>query len=210
MRAAATVLGLLFLLPIASAFHISGNEIDGALYRVYLNAPGHEVHELATPPIVAADFHYVVDAGQALAPAAVSARGLRSRGILEARIDRRLFCGCNIIMDRSDCDEAVANLKQQITNNGGRVYVPSGLSYYAIRGSVVAFICSPGSNSAVTPVDLPTLSNLYGQITHYCGQYTPGTYKHGTPIASASVDVGYMNSGGNFCATAESSLATKC
>ncbi|KAK4224048.1 hypothetical protein QBC38DRAFT_515710 [Podospora fimiseda] len=207
MRATTTALGIVaLLLPVVSAFQVTGNEIEGALYKVYTDASGNEVHELVTNEIFKADTDSVIAAGIAQS-SAVSARDVR--GILNARADRRLYCGCGILLDRSDCDASVNDLRGQLRSKG-TAYVPIGQAYYAVKNSVVSFVCSRKGNSAVTGVSENTFNGLLEQISHYCGPYIAGTYKHGTPINSAAVDVGYMRSGGDFCARAESSPNQNC
>ncbi|KAK3983860.1 hypothetical protein QBC44DRAFT_254185 [Cladorrhinum sp. PSN332] len=210
MHAATTALGLLSLLlpPVVSGFRVTGKETPDGFYKAYYDASGKEVHELLTPATVEADKQHIKAAGLVSIAPGISARD--ARGLLNARDDQRLYCGCGLILDRSDCDAAVANMKNQINNNGGTVYVPIGQAYYAVRGGVVSFICSRKGNSAVTGVSVAGFTDLLKEVTKYCGQYVPGTYKHGTPIDTAAVDVGYMFSGQDFCARAESSSKDRC
>ncbi|KAK3989420.1 hypothetical protein QBC44DRAFT_241638 [Cladorrhinum sp. PSN332] len=207
MRPTTIALGFLSLfLPVVSAFHISGNETEGGLYKVYLDASGNEIHELVTPATINADAQQLKEAALVQhAPATPD----RHRN-LNAYPTQRVFCGCGIAMNSRNCDDAVANMKEQIRNRGGTISVPTGQSYYAVRGGVVAFVCSRPGNTAVTPVTEQLFGELLEVVTYLCGRYVPGTFKHGTPIDSAAVDVGYMLSGGDFCGSAESSSRDSC
>ncbi|KAK3379661.1 hypothetical protein B0T24DRAFT_506133, partial [Lasiosphaeria ovina] len=115
-----------------------------------------------------------------------------------------LWCGCKLGIDHSDCDAA-------IRQHNGQILVPIGQAYYSIHESVVSFVCTPRSNSGITPVDEPTVTFVYSFSTDNCGWYVPGTYKHGD-LNVAPEDIGYMNysPGLDFCGRAEASSADHC
>ena len=118
------------------------------------------------------------------------------------------YCGCGFTVDHGDCDAAVANLKNQVAN--GATVQPQ-MSYYAIRGSVVAFICS--YSSSPVPVTVGLITTAAGHITDRCGLYIAGTYESLiAPNDLAGYNIGYMQyySGLNFCSAAVGSTSTCC
>ncbi|KAK3386456.1 hypothetical protein B0H63DRAFT_508500 [Podospora didyma] len=208
MRSTTAIGFLSLLIPFVSGFHVSGNEVEGGLYKVSIDARGQQVHELLTPDLVSRDAG-LAKASNALvlADREIPARFKSAAKELFAR-EPRLYCGCGIVLDRSDCDAAVDNMKVQIRNHGGRVFVPIGQAYYAVRGGVVSFICTRRGNNAITGVSEGDFTNLLGVVTQNCGLYVAGTYRHGD--SNASEDVGYMNAGGDFCGAAEASNKERC
>ncbi|KAK0706124.1 hypothetical protein B0T26DRAFT_679848 [Lasiosphaeria miniovina] len=154
-----------------------------------------------TSPIASADKRDAEAAGLIATPPS-------SAQDLFAQADQRVFCKCSSVLDRSDCDAAVAvaDMKKQILNYGGTVLVPIGKSYYSKRGGVVAFICTRKGNAAISTLSEAGFADLLGVATQKCGLYVPGTYKHGNPTNSAASDVGYiMSSKEGFRADAERS-----
>lgn len=118
------------------------------------------------------------------------------------------YCGCGFTVDHGDCDAAVANLKAQVGNG---VYVQPQLSYYAIRGSVVAFICNYSDSQS--PVTVGLITTAAGHITNRCGEYIAGTYASLiAPHDLAGYNIGYMrySSGLNFCEDATGSTSNCC
>lgn len=115
-------------------------------------------------------------------------------------------------MHHGDCDAAVADLKFQsnkcYASPDCNHLIGRRMSWYSIRGSVVAFACN--WNAWVVPVGREKdISDVLGVITDRCGRYVPGTYVHlegGTPFT------GYMNysPGLDFCERATASSQHRC
>ncbi|KAK3332785.1 hypothetical protein B0T19DRAFT_111318 [Cercophora scortea] len=201
----------ILLLPIAapliSAFTLHSNNITNGIFKAYHDAAGNEVHEILTLDAINADAQAAVASG-----VAVASRSLGKNPHV-SRFDpaRRSWCGCGLNMDHSDCDSAVEELKKQIRSHNGRIFVPIGQAYYSIWGNVVAFVCSPGSNSAITGISESALTYGLSFLTDHCGRYVPGTYIEGA-INVASELEGYMevNGGVDFCAKSTSSGSWNC
>jgi hypothetical protein len=117
--------------------------------------------------------------------------------------DDRVFCGCGFNMNKGDCDAAVANLKDQF---GSGNTVPADLSWYAISGSVVAFMCNYGGEGPQW-MSSAGFAGALEFITQECGEYIAGSIGD-TGIYSN----GYMrySDGLNFCANALASPASSC
>ncbi|KAK0712716.1 hypothetical protein B0T26DRAFT_873061 [Lasiosphaeria miniovina] len=63
----------------------------------------------------------------------------------------------------------LGNEQQQIRNHGVIIKVPVGQACFTIRGSVVAFVCTPGSDRAITLVSVTTFINLLAYVAERCG-----------------------------------------
>jgi hypothetical protein len=125
---------------------------------------------------------------------------------LERRGNGQTWCGCGIQMDPGSCDAAVADIKNQF---GGGNTVNSGLSFYSIRGSVVAFVCNRSSASYNSDGNFFAL--VASDITNTCGRYVPGSRDEGSN-AFGQVIYGYMNyqNGLDFCYYSTNSASSSC
>jgi hypothetical protein len=106
-------------------------------------------------------------------------------------------------MNHANCDAAVEDLKTQADVNDGKT-LQEGLSYYSIRGSVVAFVCETFIETV--PYREKIAHGLW-KVTKHCGEYVPGTYWE-----IGIRNIGYMNwhSGLDFCGHALEPSATSC
>ncbi|KAK3693250.1 hypothetical protein B0T22DRAFT_449284 [Podospora appendiculata] len=201
----------ILLLPIAapliSAFSLHSKNITNGIFKAYHDKTGNEVHEILTLDGINKDAQAAVASG-----VAVATRSLDKNPHV-ARFDtaRRSWCGCGLNMDHSDCDNAVELLKRQIRAHNGQIFVPIGQAYYSIYGNVVAFVCSPGSNSAITGITESSFTWALGFLTDHCGRYVPGTYIEGAINVAGELE-GYMevNGGVDFCAKSTSSSSWNC
>ncbi len=173
-----------------SAFKVPEGAVDGN-YIAYINPEGVEVHQAVD------SFHSVPHvSAQSVAARSYPPPSERS---LEARVPNgQTFCGCGIHLQGGTCDDAVGDLEHQLGNGAS---VQGGLSYYAIRGDVVAFVCNPGPYDA--RVSGGDASQSLGRVTGACGYYIAGTYDYG-------IKIGYMHTGQNWCDNADRSKAHRC
>jgi hypothetical protein len=157
---------------------------------VTLDGSGNEVHS------------FIADLDPDVVPIETgnSARGT----ISERQTPGEIRCGCGFTLDPGDCDAAVANLEGQLPTHGD---TDIHETYYAIAGSVVAFVC----------IDYNDLRGVTGTefgfelvlITNACGRYIAGTYNY---EENGSSQNGYMRytPGLDFCAASDTSSAHHC
>jgi len=121
------------------------------------------------------------------------------------------WCGCSFPVNHNDCDQAVADLKNQVGPAG---IVPAvGHAYYSIRGSVVAFECASTKTEVGKSLTIQGITNAAGWITNKCGWYIAGTfYPYSGGLTVEGYGVGYMQytSGLDFCANAIASSQWCC
>lgn len=173
----------------ASAFALPSNPIDG-IYQVRRSANGAEVHSSLSPAPIQRRTSPSIPASHQLA------KREDSWG--------NTYCGCGFDLNHADTDAAVADLKAQLTADGK--YIEPGLSYYSIRGGVVAFACNL-DHQAILHVWEDVITQAAGQITNACGEYVAGSEGGHFDFA-----IGYMRSGPNvdFCGGALTSPANSC
>jgi hypothetical protein len=173
-------LALSLLASSVTAFFIPRGQADGA-YSVHLDSRGNEIHaRLPNAPEVS------VREASPLVARAVST-----------------YCGCGIGLNTGDTDAANANLAHQLGRGSD---IGAHLSFYSIRGGVVAFACNLSGGTKLFAGDAIGQNNA--QITASCGRYIAGS--RGEPGNWAT---GYMRkgeNGGNFCGAALSSSAHNC
>ncbi|KAF2186593.1 hypothetical protein K469DRAFT_141868 [Zopfia rhizophila CBS 207.26] len=92
------------------------------------------------------------------------------------RLVRRegVSCGGAKNLDHGNTDAVNADIDRQCGNGA---QVGSGLTYYAIRGDVVAFFCNFRSGFAST-CTARERQQYSGQITNACGWYNSGWYTY--------------------------------
>ncbi|RGP76805.1 hypothetical protein FLONG3_5073 [Fusarium longipes] len=196
----------------AVAKYEAGTEVQGfklpegltdGFYVAYFDDAGNEVHEMVNVPISSGAMSGL--------PLSTSTIG-NDEGKLHARA-AELYCGCGFKMNTRDCDAAVEDLKVQ----SDRCYadkkkcnhlIDRKMSWYSIRGSVVAFAC----NWFWEPVAMGRrdyLTDVMARITKNCGLYVPGTY---TSSEGGVPYYGYMNyrAGLDFCMDSDSSNRPRC
>ncbi|KAH7371950.1 hypothetical protein BKA66DRAFT_572518 [Pyrenochaeta sp. MPI-SDFR-AT-0127] len=178
---------LLALAASAQAWVIPEGSTDGS-YSVTINENGVETHtKLAESD---AEILYLNESD-------LSSDALQRRG------RDQVWCGCGFNMNPGNCDAAVADLKNQLSN-----LIPSGTAFYSIRGDVVAFACNRGSSNWIMN------GNAYGEqlvhITNLCGRYIAGSRQAGED--NRALIVGYMrySNGADFCGASTSSPANHC
>lgn len=135
-------------LAAASSFKLPAG-LDDGFYRVYLDSNGNEIHEPANATMLTPLSKPVPRISKASARTPFDARRSGSlaprfgQGVLQS------WCGCGFNMNPGDCDAAVADIKNQVNIPGqDGVLIPWGMSYYSIRGSVVAFACDDDMSQA--------------------------------------------------------------
>ncbi|KAH8883328.1 hypothetical protein GQ53DRAFT_430442 [Thozetella sp. PMI_491] len=202
---------LLFSAIVAThAFKVPEGATDG-FHMAYYDEDGQEVH-LRNPDQTTVDAHPLAARTPPVVPK--PERNL----LLAARDDEwRYHCGCGIEMNHGDCDAAVADLTHQLDTSS--ISICPGLTFYSIRGSVVAFACNFGDSIQCESATGQQYGDMLKAITSRCGWYVPGTYRNGqyywddTNLISWNIDYGYMRSsenGGNFYGAAEASGAEHC
>ena len=191
----------------ATAFTLPGGLEDG-LYRAYYDKEGREVHEpLVNVTTTAPDRRHT-----ARQPEAPSLDPLDKR-----QADYNIYCGCGYNLDHGDCDAAVSDLSNQFGGYDGSpcVWIQADMSYYSIRGSVVAFGCNPGYLGGIVQVCGQDYGDDLKVITSQCGAYVAGTFSpvlEGISERKTYIDLGYMQyyAGLDFCGNAESSPVSSC
>ncbi|KAH8689348.1 hypothetical protein BGW36DRAFT_433354 [Talaromyces proteolyticus] len=191
---AATVL-FPFILLVTSALKLPGGLEDG-VYRMYLDEHGNEIHESISTPAL-----------KEIAKASSAAQDISDN--VETRSNEveyvESFCGCGFDLVHSDCDAAVASLEAQL----GTGVLITELSYYAIKGAVVAFVCNRGYGFEINSDDY---ARGIGGVTSVCGRYVAGSLEGYSFDDGGYADVGYMQyyAGLNFCEHAEGSGSSSC
>ena len=193
----------------ATAFTLPGGLEDG-LYRAYYDKEGREVHEpVGNVTTTAPTRRHKARRSEASALDSLEKRQLG------ATYD--VYCGCGYGLDHGDCDAAVSDLSNQFGGYDGYpcATILEGMSYYSIRGSVVAFGCNTG-----TAGDIGICGNEYGEVlqvvTVQCGAYTAGTFAYLTsynvPLPEPYINLGYMQyyAGLDFCGNADLSPVSYC
>lgn len=179
-----------------TAFTVQEDAADG-FYIAYYDANGNEIH--VKDPDTDPEWIEGLDVSNPFP----SVQQDQPISLLES-----IWCGCGISMDHGNCDAAVADLKNQL---GGYAVIPGGMSWYSIRGGVVAFVCnrSPAGSQGVAYAD--RLTNSLSAITQACGWYIAGTQEIYERQGS-DLDYGYMNwrDGLDFCHDAEGSPSHSC
>ena len=176
-----------------TAFVIPQGQADGA-YSVHLDSRGNEIH--ARLPDVAEPNEIHARLPNAPEVTVREASPIVARALLT-------YCGCGINLNHGNTDAANADLVNQL--GSGRNIGPH-LSFYSIRGGVVAFACNLSDKSVgFSGYQIGQTNPL---ITSSCGRYVAGSL--GEPGFAAT---GYMRkgaNGGNFCGAALGSSAHKC
>ncbi|KAJ6779493.1 hypothetical protein PWT90_11036 [Aphanocladium album] len=179
----------------ATAFRLPADATDG-VYSAYIDSSGKEVYERIGDgfPGAADSLPARVEAQEAANAAAAAA---------EAALSKRDFtwCGCGIRMNGGDCDTATHDVEHQL-GDGGRYVNPQG-SVFAVRGSVVAFVCNHSRQPLLTRAS--DARDAWGGATRACGYYIAGTWE-----ISSELDGGYMNSGQEWCGRDRSSQQHSC
>jgi hypothetical protein len=124
--------------------------------------------------------------------------------ILQSRQDYiTTWCGCGFNMNTNNCDAAVADMRNQL---GGSSTVRARLSYYSIRGAVVAFACNRSGSDQ--KMDGQTYGQALSIITNRCGRYIAGSVS----VTGSNFILGYMrySSGTDFCGTSTQSSRSSC
>jgi hypothetical protein len=183
---------ILGLAAIGSSFTLRDGLPNGA-YRAYINEEGKEVHEPVPVGTTALDTRSL--------PATQYTRSKR-QPIVERY--SQTWCGCTDSLSASDTNAANQDLGDQVSTNP---LIGTGMAFYSIRDSVVAFVC----NKDVQTVNIPpvAVSEGSGEVTSACGLFIAGTSRL---QGSVALDYGYMNyqSGLNFCEAAEGSQSSSC
>ena len=184
MHASSLLTLTLALLSGASALVLPAVQPDG-LYQVHRSASGEEIHTRIE-----------------LAPTTTSPS--TSPNHLAKRAFGQTHCGCGIKVNAKDTDAAVADLKSQLGKNGHRIN--PAMSYYSVRGGVVAFVCNLDGN-AVLKAWVDIITQAAEQITGACGKYVAGSTG-----AQYNFAIGYMNNakGLDFCGKALGAPAESC
>lgn len=123
-----------------------------------------------------------------------------------------VWCGCTHPLVPSDCDAAVADLKNQVGSQPGGIILPKvGNAWYSIRGSVVAFQC-PFTDQYLSALDVDKITNELATITNTCGRYIAGTIRAKVNGYNQNYDLGYMQYTANldFCGADENSAQHCC
>jgi hypothetical protein len=156
---------------LSQALIIPSDISDDGVYKVITKTDGTEVHTKV--------------AGVSARSEITSIRSLHRRASSEYT-----WCGCGTVLDPARCDDANADLQRQLVQYGA---IGPGLSYYSIRGNVVAFACSRDSVPIRWGGRQIETNNWH--ITQSCGPYTAGTLQIGNSY------FGYMRyaNGVDFC-----------
>jgi len=138
------------LVASATGATLAPNLTDG-FYHVYTNDNGLEVHtQISSAAInnvpLLSWTHDPLDTTYPAYPSSAhpfrqsESKDLEKRCSTAPASQGEVWCGCTHSLVPSDCDAAVADLKNQVNsqpNNG--IYPKTGTAWYSIRGSVVAF-----------------------------------------------------------------------
>jgi hypothetical protein len=118
---------------------------------------------------------------------------------LDRRFSSQYFCGCGYYMNHDNCDAAVQDLRNQF---GGGSKSQPGLSFYSIRGDIVAFACSREATTAYQWTS-DDIARSYTGVTARCGFYVAGT------LQIFDTFFGYMqySNGIDFCRDSSNSNA---
>jgi hypothetical protein len=178
-----------FLLSAVTAFTFPNNQADG-VYHASIDARGNEIHRLVAP---------VTERGDTL----VSELNMRDDHLSKRSVGDT-WCGCGFGVDHQNTDDAVADLKNQLGDDGQ--YLLGAQAYYSVRGSVVAFACNLDADATLL-VWTDIITQSAGQITSACGLYVAGTAG-----GLYSYAFGYMqySNGLDFCTNALGSPANHC
>jgi hypothetical protein len=118
---------------------------------------------------------------------------------LDRRFSGQLWCRCDQQLDNRNCDAAVADMTNAMSSGP----VLPGLSFYSIRGDVLAFACNRGEEP------FPAYDGFRDFVQHIvdnCGSYVAGSSQLVETI------MGYMQyqNGRDFCAASTTSLHSHC
>ncbi|CAO2651778.1 Nn.00g000610.m01.CDS01 [Neocucurbitaria sp. VM-36] len=174
------------LLTLAQAFVIPSGTEDG-VYGVSVREDGTEVHTKISErdPTSATPYNEV--------------------SAFEKRQNDRIWCGCGFNMNPGNCDAAVADLKKQMKPS----LVKPKMSFYSIRGDVVAFACNRSPNRNWLLVE-SNYANALARITGACGRYIAGSTEFGDPNQALIVGYQRYTNGDRFCDSATSSPSYHC
>jgi hypothetical protein len=197
-----TVYQTLAMALLSQALIIPSDITADGVYQVVARDDGSEVHtKIADVP----DLSNITLTQNSALDVAAQSSSQEVDNVLNGRSNGQNWCGCGYNMNTGDCDAAVADLKHQF---GSINKVGPYLSFYSIRGGVVAFVCNTYSGSSFyTSGD--TLGREFAAITNACGRYIAGSRDMGT---SAPTIVGYMRyrNGLDFCRDSTSSPSNHC
>ncbi|KAK8078728.1 hypothetical protein PG994_002535 [Apiospora phragmitis] len=187
----------------ATAFTFPQGQIDGN-YRAYVDSNATEVHvNLDTGAV------YTIPAAQRAKPLLEAAAPVDKRqtdaGGGGDMPHNKWHCGCGFNLNHGDCDAAVADMEHQLGDGYPGAAIDEHMSYYSIRGSVVAFVCAYSVGFGYHGSDF---ANAAAGITGRCGWYIAGTMT----TAIEGGNVGYMrySPGLDFCRNADTAQATHC
>ena len=174
---------MLAVLSTASAYAIPANQPDG-IYEVRRSPSGEEIHTALNLP----------------SERRTSANPLAKRAFAFGHT----HCGCGIKLNTGDTDAAVADLENQLGKAG--YLIDASMSYYSIRGGVVAFVCNDEGNAALK-ASSDIVGQALAQITKSCGRYVAGSTGWVNDFS-----IGYMNNAKDldFCGASLGAPADHC
>jgi hypothetical protein len=197
-----TICQLLTTALLSQALRIPSDITADGVYQVITRDDGSEVH---TRVANVTDLGSTAEAQALALEVAAQTSSLDDDKVLNGRGIGQIWCGCGFDLNPGNCDAAVDDLKGQFGSYG---VVNSGLSYYAIRSDVVAFVCNRSPSSFATAGE--TIARILASITDNCGRYIAGSKDMGV-FDATPVIAGYMRyNGQDFCSDSTTSPVDRC